>query len=336
MRAVEIRGAFGLDRLRVGERPDPKPGPGEVVVRLRAASLNYRDLLMVRGHYNPRQPLPLIPGSDGAGEVQAIGSGVTRVAVGDRVCPIFAQRWLGGEPDPRRLRSTLGGPLNGTFAEQIVVSEEGLVAIPSYLSDLEAACLPCAAVTAYNALVTEGGLTAGQTVLLQGTGGVSMFALQLAQALGARAIVTSSQDTKLEHASQLGAWAVLNYDQEPQWGQRVKKLTGGRGVDLVVEVGGGGTLAQSLAAVRVGGRIAMIGVLSGATSELALTSVLMRRVRLQGIMVGSRDSFEALNRLLEVHQIRPVIDRTYPLDEARAALEWMASGSHFGKIGLTI
>ncbi len=336
MRVVEIRDQFGLDHLVVGERLDPQPGPGEVVVRLRAASLNYRDLLMVRGHYNPRQPLPLIPGSDGAGVVEAIGPGVDRVAVGDRVCPIFAQRWTGGEPTTRRLRSTLGGPLNGTFAERIVTHQAGLVHTPAHLSDLEAACLPCAAVTAYNALVTEGGLTAGQTVLLQGTGGVSIFALQIAQALGARAIVTSSQDEKLERARQLGGWHTIHYRREPRWGERVMELTGGRGVDLVVEVGGAETLAQSLKAVRLGGRIAIIGVLSGVRTELALTSILMRRVRLQGILVGNRDSFEALNRLLEVHQIRPVIDRTYPLAEARAALDRMAGGSHFGKIALSI
>ncbi len=336
MRVVEIRDRFGLDHLIAGERPDPQPGPGEVLVRLRAASLNYRDLLMVRGQYNPRQPLPLIPGSDGAGAVEAIGPGVNRVTVGDRVCPIFAQRWLAGEPDRQRLRSTLGGPLDGTFAERIVVAQEGLVHTPAHLSDLEAACLPCAAVTAYNALVTEGGLTAGQTVLLQGTGGVSIFALQIARALGARAIITSSSEAKLERARQLGAWACLNYRQEPRWAKRVLELTGSHGVDLVVEVGGAGTLAQSLKAVRIGGRIALIGVLSGVTSELALTSILMRRVRIQGIMVGHRDSFEALNRLLEVHQIRPVIDRSFPLAEARGALEWMAGGSHFGKIALSI
>jgi NADPH:quinone reductase-like Zn-dependent oxidoreductase len=266
--------------------------------------------------------------------VAAVGPGVDRVAVGDRVLPIFAQRWLGGEPTRERLRTTLGGPLDGTFAEAIVVSQEGLVRAPSHLSAVEAACLPCAGVTAYNALVTEGGVTAGQTVLLQGTGGVSILALQLSQALGARAIVTSSSDEKLERARELGAWRTINYRADPDWGQTARALTDGRGVDLVVEVGGAGTLPQSLAAVRLGGRIAMIGVLAGVSTTLAVTAILMNRVQVRGIMVGDRDSFEAMNRLLELHEIRPVVDRLFALEETRAALDHMAAGAHFGKIAI--
>lgn len=336
MKVIELAGDFGLGHLRLAERDDPAAGPGEVKVSLHAAALNYRDLLMVRGHYNPRQPLPLIPGSDGAGVVAAIGPGVDRVAVGDRVVPIFAQRWLGGEGNRERLRTTLGGPLDGTLAEAIVVPQEGLVRAPEHLSDAEAACLPCAGVTAYNALVTEGGLTAGQTVLLQGTGGVSIFALQLTHALGARAIITSSSDEKLERARALGAWQTINYRSTPEWGHEVRKRTGGRGVDLVVEVGGAGTLQQSLAAVRLGGRIALIGVLAGVSTELAVTAILMNRIQVRGILVGDRDSFEAMNRLLAQHEIRPIVDSTFALSEARLALEHMAAGAHFGKIGIRI
>jgi NADPH:quinone reductase-like Zn-dependent oxidoreductase len=332
VRALEVRGAWGLDHLAVGEREDPHPGPGQVVVAVAAAALNYRDLLMVQGKYNPKQPLPLIPGSDGAGRVIEVGAGVSRVKLGDRVCPIFAQGWTAGEPTRERARTTLGGPLDGTLAEKIVVSAEGVVEVPEHLSDEEAATLPCAAVTAWNALVTEGGVTAGQTVLVQGTGGVSLFALQLGKALGARVIVTSSSDEKLARAKALGADLLINYRAVPDWGKKAKELTGGRGADLVVEVGGAGTLQQSLAAVRFGGTIALIGNLAGTTTELALTHVFMQRIRLQGILVGDRESFEALNRALALHQIRPVIDRVFPLEEGRAALEHLGSGGHFGKI----
>ncbi len=334
MRAVVIDGSFGLEHLKVVERESPEPGPGQVQLAMRAVSLNFRDLLTIRGLYNPRQPLPLIPCSDGVGEVVAVGEGVERVQVGDRVLPIFAQEWLHGEPGPRALRSTLGGPLDGTLAEQMVVHEDGLVPAPEHLSDEEAACLPCAAVTAWTALVTRGQLTAGETVLVQGTGGVSVFALQLATAAGARVIVTSSSNEKLERATALGAWMGINYVEDPEWGVTVAKATGG--VDHVIEVGGAGTLAQSLKAVRPGGQIAVIGVLSGTSTELDVIPVLMRCVRLQGIFVGHRASFEAMNRALVASQIRPVVDRVFELDEARAALEHMAAGAHFGKVCLRV
>ena len=334
MRAVVIDGSFGLENLRIVEREEPEPGPGQVRLAMRAASLNFRDLLTIRGHYNPRQPLPLVPCSDGVGEVVAVGAGVKRVSVGDRVMPIFAQEWLHGEPGPRALRSTLGGPRDGTLAEQMVVDAEGVVPVPEYLSDEEAACLPCAAVTAWTALVTRGGLTAGDTVLVQGTGGVSVFALQIAVAAGARVIVTSSSDAKLERAMALGAWKGINYVDNPEWGVTVAKETGG--VDHVIEVGGAGTLAQSLKAVRTGGQISVIGVLSGTSTELDVIPVLMRCVRLQGIFVGHRASFEAMNRALEAAQIRPVVDRVFELDDTRSALEHMAAGAHFGKVCLRV
>jgi NADPH:quinone reductase-like Zn-dependent oxidoreductase len=336
VRAVEIRGGFGLDHLALVERPEPRPGPGQALVRLRAASLNYRDLLTVEGKYNPKQKLPLIPCSDGTGEVVEIGEGVARVAPGDRVSPLFAQRWLAGAPTREKLRSTLGGPLDGTLAELAVFDQEGLVKIPQHLSDEEAATLPCAAVTAWSALVAEGGVTAGDTVLVQGTGGVSLFALQIAKLLGARVIATSSRDDKLARARALGADAGINYRDVPEWGARVKELTGGAGADHVVEVGGAGTLQQSLRAVRFGGTISLIGNLAGTKAELLLTQIFMQRLRVNGILVGHRESFEAMNRAIALHELRPVIDRVFPLAEVRAAFDHMAAGDHFGKICVKI
>lgn len=339
MKAIEIRGAFGLDNLTLTERPDPRPGYGEVLVRVCAVSLNYRDLLTVRGQYNPKQRLPLIPCSDGAGEVVEIGEGVTRVRQGDRVCANFAQRWIAGEPARDKLRSTLGGPLDGTLAELIVLSEEGVVRVPDHLSDEEAATLPCAGLTAWSSLVTEGRLTAGDTVLLQGTGGVSIFALQFAKLLGLRVIITSSSDEKLERARSLGANVGImgiNYRQTPDWSARVKELTGGTGVDLVVEVGGAGTLEQSLRSVRIGGTICLMGVLAGNALEIPLPLIFMQRVRVQGILVGSREDFEAMNRAITLHKLHPVVDRVFPFEAAREALELMDRGGHFGKICIKV
>jgi NADPH:quinone reductase-like Zn-dependent oxidoreductase len=336
MKAVEVRGSFGLDHLAVTQRPDPRPGHGQVLVRVRAVSLNYRDLLTVQGKYNPKQKLPLIPCSDGVGEVVEVGDGVTRVRPGDRVCANFAQRWIAGEPDREKLRSTLGGPLDGMLAELVALSEEGVVRVPDHLTDDEAATLPCAGLTAWSALVTDGGLVPGQTVLLQGTGGVSIFALQFAKLLGLRTILTSSSDEKLERARALGADETINYRQTPDWGPRVKELTGGTGVDLVVEVGGAGTLKQSLLAVRMGGTIALMGVLAGNSLELPLPLIFMQRVRLQGTLVGSREGFEAMNRAIALHKLHPVVDRVFPCEETRAALELMERGGHFGKICIRV
>jgi NADPH:quinone reductase-like Zn-dependent oxidoreductase len=336
VRAVEIRNSFGLDNLALVDRPDPRPGPGQALVRLRAASLNYRDLLTVEGKYNPKQKLPLIPCSDGAGEVVEIGDGVTRVQPGDRMCVNFAQRWISGVPTREKLRSTLGGPLDGTLAELAVFDQEGLVRIPDHLSNEEAATLPCAALTAWTALVAEGGITAADTVLVQGTGGVSLFALQLARLLGARVIVTSSRDDKLARAREMGAAEGINYKETPEWGVRAKELTGGAGVDHVVEVGGAGTLQQSLRAVRFGGTISLIGNLAGTKTELLLTQVFMQNIRLNGILVGHRESFEAMNRAIAFHRLHPVIDQIFPLEEARAAFDHMAAGDHFGKIVIRI
>jgi len=332
MKAFEIQGSFGLDHLTLVERPEPIPAFRHVRVRLHAASLNFRDLLIVRGQYNPKQPLPLIPLSDGAGEVVGLGDGVTRFKVGDRVMPIFAQRWLAGEPTKARLLSALGGPLDGTLVEEVALHEEGLVLVPAHLSWEEAATLPCAAVTAWSALVTQGGLEAGDTVVVLGTGGVSLFALQLAHLHGARVIVTSSSDAKLERARALGAAETINYQAVPDWEKRVRELTGGTGADHVIEVGGGGTFARSVRAVRIGGQISLIGVLAGNATEVNLAPILMQNIRIQGVIVGSRETFEHLLRAVGHHQLRPVVDRVFPFAEARAAFDHMAGQGHFGKV----
>jgi len=336
MKVIEIQGGFGLDRLTVAERPTPEPAVGQVLLRMRAASLNYRDLLTALGKYNPRQTLPLIPCSDGVGEVVALGDGVTRFHVGERVAPIFSQRWLSGVPNKERVRATLGGPLDGTLAEFMVLPESGLVRAPAHLSDEEVATLPCAGVTAWNALVTQASIGPGSTVLVLGTGGVALFALQFAQLLGARAIVTSSSDSKLARARDLGAWKTINYVSTPAWGKEVLGLTEGAGVDLVVESGGAGTLGQSMAAARFGGQISLIGNLAGGTAELNIIPLFMKNLRLQGILVGHRESFEAMNDAVVAHELRPVVDRVYPFEESRQALQALGRGEHFGKICIRI
>ena len=270
------------------------------------------------------------------GEVVALGDGVTRFNPGDRLAPIFSQRWISGVPTKQRVRATLGGPLDGTLTEFMVLPESGLVRVPDRLSDEEAATLPCAAVTAWNALVTQASIGPGATVLVLGTGGVALFALQFAQLLGARVIVTSSSDRKLERAQELGAWKTINYNSTPTWGKEALQLTGGAGVDLVVESGGAGTLGQSIAAVRFGGQISLIGNLAGGTAELNVIPLFMKNVRLQGILVGHRESFEAMNDAIAAHSLRPVVDRVFPFEESRHALEALGRGEHFGKICIRI
>jgi NADPH:quinone reductase-like Zn-dependent oxidoreductase len=332
MRAIEIQNKFGLESLTLVERPDPTAGHFQALLKLRAASLNYRDLLTVEGKYNPKLPLPLIPLSDGVGEVVAVGAGVTRVKVGDRVAANFSQKWLGGEPARAKLGASLGGPLDGLLSEFRALHEDGLVHVPSHLSDEEAATLPCAAVTAWNSLINLGDLRAGETVLVQGTGGVSIFALQFAKLSGAQVIITSSSDEKLKRAKSLGADFGVNYSTTPDWDKRAKEITGGLGVDHIIEVGGAGTFPKSLRSIKIGGHIGLIGNLSGNATEVNLVQILMQNLRIQGVLVGSRDTFEAMNRAISLHQLHPVIDRIFSFDEARQAFEYMASGSHFGKI----
>lgn len=332
MRAYELT-AFSIDQLQLADRPAPSPGPGQALVDMRAWSLNYRDLLLVRGLYNPKLKFPFTPLSDGVGQVVAVGPGVTRVKPGDRVAGAFMPAWIEGPVDEAKARSALGGGAPGVAAEQVVLDASGLVHVPAHLSDEEAATLPCAAVTAWSAIVTSGAMSPGQTVLVQGTGGVSLFALQFARLCGARVIATSSSDDKLAKVRQMGAAEVINYRTTPEWGDRVRELTGGAGVDHVVEVGGAGTLAQSLRAVRMGGRISLIGVLSG-FGEMNPVPILMKAVTMQGIYVGSRTMFEAMNAAIAAHALRPVVSQTFAFDQLPAALAAMERGSHFGKIVL--
>ena len=336
MRAVEIGDTFGLASLTVVQRPEPTPGPGQVRVQMRAFALNYRDLMVVKGVYNPKLPLPLVPLSDGVGVVTAIGPGVTRFKTGDRVAGIFMQHWLCGELTEAAARSDLGGNLPGVLAEYVVFDAEGLVPVPAHLSDEEAATLPCAAVTAWHALVHEGHIKAGDTVLTQGTGGVSLFALQFGRLLGARVIVTSSSDAKLALAREMGAAEGINYRTTPEWDRRARELTGNIGVDHVIEVGGAGTLGRSLRAVRLGGHVSLIGVLTGASGEVNPLPVLMKNVRVQGIFVGSRAMFEAMNRAIALHRLRPVVDRVFGFEEIGDALRYLESGAHFGKVCLRV
>ncbi len=332
----EVRNRFGLDFLELAERSIDPPGAGEVRVALRAASLNYRDLMMIRGQYDPRIPLPFVPASDGVGEVTEIGAGVSRVHVGDRVACIFSPTWISGDPEREYIRQGLGGRRDGTLARAINVPAEGLVHVPEHLSDVEAASLPCAAVTAWTALTRLASLTAGDILLVQGTGGVSIFALQFARLLGARVIATSSSDDKRKRLSELGAWATINYRVDPVWGKTALELTGGRGVDQVIEVGGAQTLSQSLKAIRPGGTISLIGVLSGSSGELGLTQILMRQIRVQGVVVGNRTDFENMNRAIAAHELRPLVDRVFPFEEVPKALDYLKSGAHFGKVCIRI
>lgn len=331
MKAYVVEEPFGIDALRVEERPIPEPGAGQVLVRVRAVSLNYRDLLVIGGTWRPTSPR--IPASDGVGEVVAVGPGVTRVGVGERVAGIFLPGWIGGELMPEALKSpSLGGAgADGTLAEYAVFDAEAVVPVPTHLSDVEAAALPLAGVTAWHA-ITRVGVKAGDTVLVQGTGGVSLFALQFAQVLGASVIVTSGSDEKLRRARELGAAHGINYRHTPAWDQRVLELTAGRGVDHVIEVVGGENLDRSLNAVRMSGSIAMVGLLGGTRASIETFGFVEKNVRLHGIFVGSRELFEEMNGVVSRHEIRPLIDRVFDFGEVPAALRHLEAGSHFGKV----
>jgi NADPH:quinone reductase-like Zn-dependent oxidoreductase len=332
MKAVRIHQLGGPEGLTLDGVPEPTPGPGEVAVRVRATSLNYRDLMVLKGQYNPKLALPAVPLSDGAGEVSGVGPGVSRFHEGDRVAAAFMPGWVDGGVTDAKARTALGAGGLGMLAETVVLPAEGVVAIPPHLTFEEAATLPCAAVTAWHALVTEGNLKAGDTVLVQGTGGVSLFALQFARMHGARVIATSGSDEKLERALRLGASDGVNYKTTPDWDKAARSLTGGEGVDHVVEVGGAGTLSRSLRAVKPGGRVSLIGVLTGGASEVNIMPVLMKNLGIQGIFVGSVAMFEAMNRAISLAAMRPVVDRVVPVDQAAEAYRHMAAGAHFGKI----
>lgn len=331
MKRFEIP-SFGVENLKIVDRATPTPTSGQALVRMTACSLNYRDLMVVKGVYNPKMPLPRVPLSDGCGVVEAVGPDVTRVKVGDRVAGIFMQSWIDGPLTDEKGKSALGGAIDGVLAERVVLDADGVVRVPAHLSDEQAACLPCAAVTAWNALVTQGKLKAGDTVLVQGTGGVSLFALQFAKAHGARVIATSGRDEKLARVTSLGADETINYKSNPDWEKQVLKLTDGVGVDHVVEVGGAGTLERSLRAVKSNGVVNLIGVLSGVARELNIAPILMKHVRLQGIYVGSRAMFEDMNRAVTQNRITPVVDKVFSFEQFPDALRHMESASHFGKI----
>lgn len=335
MKAFEIRD-FGIEKLVLAEQDVPKPGPFEILVRITAASLNYRDLMMVRGHYNPRLKRPMTPLSDGAGIVEETGPGVTRFKVGDRVTPCFMQGWIDGSITPERSATALGGAIQGVLREYAVFSEQGLVPTASDLTDVESAALPCAAVTAWHALFEAFPAQPGETVLLQGTGGVSLFALQFAKTTGLRIILTSSSNEKLERARALGAAETINYRTHPEWDQEARRLTANVGVDRVIEVGGSGTFAKSLKAVRMSGIVSTIGVLTGIDATVSPLPILMNALRVQGIYVGSRAMFERMNRAIELHAIKPIIDRVFPWTDFPDALRYMESQQHFGKICLKV
>jgi len=333
---------FGVEHLQRRELPKPTITPEMVLIKVHAVSLNYRDLLMVKGHYNPKMALPRIPCSDGAGEIVAIGDGVTRVQVGDRVCGIFMQRWLEGALTAEKSKEALGGDVDGMLTEFVLLHQDGVVTFPDHLSYEEAATLPCAAVTAWNALRHAGDplnpAQPGDTILIQGTGGVSLFALQFANLLGVTVIGTSSSNDKLARAYILGLSAGCNYRSRPDWSKWVAEITNGKGVDRIIEVGGAGTFGQSLRATRVGGVVAQIGILSGgATSEpVSLTPILHKQLRVQGIYVGSRSMFEQMNAAIAKANLRPVIDHVFPFDQAREAFHHIQSASHFGKIVIRV
>ena len=332
MKAYELRNESGKTTLAMVERPRPAPGPGQVLVRMRAASLNYRDLLISKA---PRSA-PLVPLCDGAGEVVEAGAGVSSVKAGDRVAGTYFQDWLSGPVTANIFRTVLGQTLDGVLAEYVALKEHGVVRIPEHLSFEEAATLPCAGLTAWQALVTEGRIKAGDTVVVMGTGGVSIFALQFALLCGSRVIATTGSDSKMERLKSLGASAVINYKTAQEWDKQVLELTGGAGADHVVEVGGAGTLPRSLRAVRHGGFISLIGILGGAGEKFSPGNIILKGVRLQGIFVGSKEMFEDMNRAIGLNGMRPVVDRTYQFDEAAQALAFLESGQHFGKVCIRV
>lgn len=335
MKSYHITATGSFDALKKIELPDLKPQAGQVLVRVRATSLNFRDLMILSGNYGKVQ-LPRVPLSDGAGEVLAVGEGVAQWKPGDRVAGTFFQNWIRGDLHPGTGESALGGAIDGMLAEQVVLSAEGLVAIPTHLSFSEAATLPCAALTAWNALVTHGRVTASDTVLLQGTGGVSLFGLQFAKMHGARVIITSGSEQKLERARALGADETINYRTTPDWEQEVFRLTGKAGVHHVLEVGGAETFAKSLHALAPGGTISVIGGVSGFTTQTPLIDIIGRNALIRGIYVGNREMFEAMNQAITRHKMKPIIDCEFSFDEAAGAYQHLQSGAHFGKVVITI
>jgi NADPH:quinone reductase-like Zn-dependent oxidoreductase len=336
MKAYELRTAKdGLSLTLNDNRAKPEPGHGEVLIRVHAVSLNYRDLLMAAGTYGSGTKANVIPLSDGAGEITAVGPGVTSLQVGDRVTGAFFPNWTAGDITEEGVKASLGGPVDGMLSQYVVLPERAALKFADHLSYEEAATLPCAALTAWHALVDIGRINAGHTVLLQGTGGVSIFALQFAHAMGATVIQTSSSHDKLERVREMGAHHTINYRDTPEWSQEVQRVTDGRGADLIVEVGGAGTLEQSLQAVRVGGTVATIGLVSG-VGHINPLPLIPRAIRLNGIYVGSHAMFATMNKAISTHQLKPIIDRVFSFEQAPDAYAWLRSGSHFGKVVITV
>lgn len=334
MRAYEVRGV-GLENLISTERPRPQPLPHQVVLKMKAASLNYRDLMILRGEH-PVRGSGMVPLSDGVGEVVEVGKAVQRFRVGDRVAGIFTQAWLSGRAGPRDPETALGGEIDGVLAEYVALDEQGAVQVPEHLTDEEAATLACAGVTAWHALFEAGNVRPGDTVLVQGTGGVSIFALQFARLAGARVLVTSSSDEKLAKARNLGADDGVNYRTTPDWDQWAIEATGGQGVDHVVDVGGPGTFGRSLTAVRRQGDVSVIGVLTGTAGDAPLLDILFKQVRVLGIYVGSREMFDTMNAAIRQNKLRPVVDRVFNFSQVVDAYRHLASGKHFGKVVIRI
>jgi NADPH:quinone reductase-like Zn-dependent oxidoreductase len=333
MKAVEIRKQFGMNSLDVVEHPDPLPGPTQVVLKMNAFSINYRDLLVVNGVGRWRPPLPRVPLSDGVGIVAATGTAVSRVKFGDRVAPIFYPKWLEGRVAAEKMRHALGGAAaDGVLAECTLFDEASVVHVPPHLTDEEAATLPCAGVTAWNAIVTIGVIRPGDSVAVLGTGGVSIFALQFAKLRGARIIVTSSSDEKLARAKALGADAVINYKTTPDWPAAVMELTNGVGADYVVDTAG--ELKKAIAAVRIGGTVVFVGLLTGTTAEVDLVALMGKSARVEAVDVGSREMFQSMNTAIELHAMRPVLDRVFGFSELQEALNYLKEARHFGKVCL--
>jgi NADPH:quinone reductase-like Zn-dependent oxidoreductase len=336
MKAYLIDSVGGVDAINCVDRDEPTPKHGEVRVQMKAASLNYRDLGVASGGYFRNDTRPVIALSDGAGEVTAVGAGVDKWTVGDRVSPIFVRDWIDGPPTDAKLRTSLGGGVDGVLAESIVVPQQSLVAIPDSLTYEEAATLPCAAVTAWHALFASGNLQAGQTVLLLGTGGVSIFALQLAKAAGANVIITSSSNEKLQQAYDLGADKGINYVEHPEWHKQVSSLTKGNGVDHVVEVGGPGTLPKSLKATRVGGHVHLIGVLDSPGAQVSPMLGVFNLLTVRGIYVGNRSMHQKTLAAINANNINPVIDRTFGFDESIEAFRYFSQQKHVGKVVISM
>jgi NADPH:quinone reductase-like Zn-dependent oxidoreductase len=334
--AVRTTGGTSIDQLIFDSVEVPEPGAGEVLVAIKAVSLNYRDLAVVTGRY-PRNPAePTIIASDGAGEVIAVGDGVTAFRAGDRVAGSFFQKWIAGPYAREYGASALGGAIQGVLTQFRVFDQAGLIRIPEHFSYQEGATLPCAGLTAWNALVPTMHVQAGDTVLLLGTGGVSIFGLQFAKLHGARVIITSSSDEKLARAKALGADETINYKTTPEWDKEVLRLTGGRGVDMVLEVGGGETFTRSMNSVRASGQMAVIGVLTGVAGTIPVGLIGIQTLSVRGIFVGSVAMFEDMNRAITANQLRPVIDRVFPFEQSVDALRYLESAQHFGKIVIAL